>query len=86
MARWLETPIIAQGVESVQQADYLRSVGCEYIQGDLYSKPLMEDEFVKKIVELQHEPVIASMQFVKEMDENRFLTLILWRPWCLIIM
>lgn len=72
MARWLETPIIAQGVESVQQADYLRSVGCEYIQGDLYSKPLMEDEFVKKIVELQHEPVIASMQFVKEMDENRF--------------
>jgi PAS domain S-box-containing protein len=38
-------PVIAEGVETVSQADFLRSIGCEYIQGYLYSKPLPEEEF-----------------------------------------
>ena len=45
MAKWLDMPVIAEGVETIGQADFLRSIGCEYIQGYLYSKPLPEDEF-----------------------------------------
>lgn len=45
MAKWLDMPVIAEGVETVGQADFLRSIGCEYIQGYLYSKPLPEAEF-----------------------------------------
>ncbi len=45
MAKWLDMPVIAEGVETVGQADFLRSIGCEYIQGYLYSKPLPEEEF-----------------------------------------
>ncbi len=45
MAKWLDMPVIAEGVETVSQADFLRSIGCEYIQGYLYSRPLPEEEF-----------------------------------------
>lgn len=45
MAKWLDMPVIAEGVETMGQADFLRSIGCEYIQGYLYSKPLPEKEF-----------------------------------------
>lgn len=45
MAKWLDMPVIAEGVETMGQADFLRSIGCEYIQGYLYSKPLPEEDF-----------------------------------------
>ena len=45
MAKWLDMPVIAEGVETMGQADFLKSIGCEYIQGYLYSKPLPEAEF-----------------------------------------
>ncbi len=45
MAKWLDMPVIAEGVETMSQADFLKSIGCEYIQGYLYSKPLPEEEF-----------------------------------------
>lgn len=45
MAKWLSMPVIAEGVETVSQADFLTSIGCDYIQGYLYSKPIPEKEF-----------------------------------------
>ena len=35
---------IAEGIEQTEQADVLRSVGCEFGQGYLFSKPLAADE------------------------------------------
>lgn len=49
MAEWLNMPVIAEGVELIEQADFLGSIGCDYIQGYLYSKPLPEDEYEKKL-------------------------------------
>lgn len=49
MAKWLGMPVIAEGVETVTQADFLRSVGCNYIQGYLYSRPLPEEEYIEKL-------------------------------------
>lgn len=45
MVNWLNLPIIAEGVETLDQADMLESFGCYYIQGYYYSKPLPEDEY-----------------------------------------
>ncbi len=73
MAKWLKTPVIAQCVETVRQADFLKSVGCSYIQGYLYSKPLTEDEFVNKMITLRYEPVIASMHLLEETDLYRYI-------------
>ncbi len=49
MAKWLQVPVIAEGVETLKQADFLRSIGCNYIQGYLYSRPLPEEQYVELI-------------------------------------
>ncbi len=46
MSKMLGMAVLAEGVEHVEQADFLRSVGCNYIQGFLYSKPLPYSEFI----------------------------------------
>lgn len=45
MANWLGMPVIAEGVEHLEQADFLKSIGCDCIQGYLYSKPLPEEQY-----------------------------------------
>jgi len=47
MAKWLRVPVIAEGVETLKQADFLQSIGCNYIQGYLYSRPLPEEQYVE---------------------------------------
>ncbi|MDD2648957.1 MAG: EAL domain-containing protein [Eubacteriales bacterium] len=46
MAGALSLPIVAEGVETKEQADYLIENGVEYLQGYLYSRPVPEAEFV----------------------------------------
>lgn len=74
MAKWLDTPVIAEGVEYVEQADYMESIGCNYIQGYLYSKPLPETDFSKKIDEFEHEPMTPAI-VLDRMDAEKF-----WNP------
>lgn len=49
MARWLDIRVIAEGVETYDQVEFLRSVGCEAVQGYYYSRPLPLDEFEEYI-------------------------------------
>ena len=41
---------IAEGVETKKQLELLKTLGCDYIQGYLFSKPLPEDEFEKMLI------------------------------------
>src|SRR6185312_10839054 len=45
MARNLKVMVIAEGVETAGQCEFLRSHGCDGIQGYLFSKPLTAQEF-----------------------------------------
>ena len=51
MARGLRLKTIAEGVEKVEQAEFLKSIDCEYAQGSLYSRPLPAAEFAAFIRE-----------------------------------
>ena len=42
LAQALDLIVIAEGVESAEQADFLKSVSCNKAQGYLYSKPVRE--------------------------------------------
>ena len=75
MAKWLGTPVIAEGVETMEQADYMKSVGCKYVQGYLYSKPVREEEFRQKLGQLEHEPMTPALDLIKTMDAGKF-----WDP------
>lgn len=45
MAKWLEMAVVAEGVETEEQLTYLRSIGCDKVQGYYYSKPLSLSAF-----------------------------------------
>lgn len=46
----LNMNIIAEGVETSGQADFLRSVHCDMAQGYLFDKPLPREEFEKRLL------------------------------------
>ena len=48
MAKLLGMDVIAEGVENVKQLNFLKHMGCKYIQGFYFSKPVFEEEFFKK--------------------------------------
>ncbi len=47
MGHSLKLKVIAEGVETEQQMAYLRSKGCDELQGFLFSPPLQAKEFVR---------------------------------------
>jgi diguanylate cyclase (GGDEF)-like protein/PAS domain S-box-containing protein len=40
VARHFKLKVVAEGIESAEQGEYLRSIGCEYAQGYFYARPL----------------------------------------------
>jgi diguanylate cyclase (GGDEF)-like protein/PAS domain S-box-containing protein len=46
MAHSLELKVVAEGVETQEQSEFLRKLGCDQIQGYLFSKPIPSAEIV----------------------------------------
>jgi len=49
LAKNMGLTVIAEGVETEQQKDFLLQNGCHYIQGFYYSKPIVASELEKKL-------------------------------------
>lgn len=60
MARQLRLKTLAEGVETVAQADFLKQVGCRLAQGYLFSRPIPSDE-VASFIERKAEPETSSL-------------------------
>ncbi len=41
----LEVPVIAEGVETAEEVEFLKEIGCEVIQGYYYAKPMQVNQF-----------------------------------------
>lgn len=75
MAKWLKLPVIAEGVETIEQADFLKSVGCDYIQGYLYSKPIPAPEYEKLLSGKTIGSIVPQMNIDQFVDAGKF-----WNP------
>lgn len=49
LARELHKKVVCEGVETQEQADFLKSVGCDMVQGYLYARPVPMDDFYAKL-------------------------------------
>ncbi|MDO5562110.1 MAG: EAL domain-containing protein [Synergistaceae bacterium] len=75
MAKWLGMSVIAEGVETVEQADYLKTIGCSFVQGYLYAKPMPVSEYEALAGKAAKEDSIFTLETVKNLNNDTF-----WDP------
>ena len=61
MAKWLGMPAVAEGVEKAEQVNFLGSVGCEYVQGFYFARPMPIDEYEKLVRENKEKTVTKNV-------------------------
>jgi len=59
IAKQLNLDVVAEGVETQEQLDFLLSQGCKIIQGFLFCKPIAADEF-EKLLRSQMKPAASN--------------------------
>lgn len=59
MADKLDLGLLAEGVETREQVDLLRSIGCDQVQGYYYAKPMPEEEFFELFRKQQEEDTVS---------------------------
>lgn len=80
MAKWLDITVIAEGVETKEQLDFLRSIGCPRVQGYYFSKPLPVDAFRSFLAKSQlaagktQVPTDATFDFDAIWDSSKVLS------------
>ena len=75
MAEWLGMAVIAEGVEDKRLADYLKSIGCYYIQGYFYAKPMPVDIYERLSDVSDKEHKLSRLKTLETFDSNEF-----WNP------
>ena len=60
MAKWLGVPVVAEGVETKEQVDFLRSLGCDMVQGYYYARPIARDDFEKLLDKGSAKPAVKE--------------------------
>ena len=66
---YLSVPVIAEGVETQEQLHTLKELGCDYVQGYFFSKPVPSKDFEAFILQ-KEEADLAIKQREKEKDET----------------
>ena len=74
MAQGLEYITIAEGVETQEQADFLRSIGVNIFQGYLYARPMPEDKFVEILRNQRGNVSIVRPRTFGQIDIRKFFT------------
>ena len=75
MSKWIGMAVIAEGVETLEQEDFLKSIGCSCIQGYLYSRPLPMEEYEQLLKDKNTENYRYQLETVKNLDNAAF-----WNP------
>lgn len=75
MTRWLGMSVVAEGVETTEQADFLKTIGCNYMQGYLYARPMPASDYQTLFADCRREKKPVALVTVKNLDNNAF-----WSP------
>ena len=62
LARWMNLGVVAEGVETKEQLERLREIGCDYVQGYYFARPMPCAEF---------EQLLRRQEVAGEEDETR---------------
>lgn len=65
MAHWLKLPVIAEGVETREQADYLKSIDCFLMQGFYFFRPMPSEDYERLLLS---QPELVPLEAETETD------------------
>ncbi len=74
MAQGLEYITVAEGVETHEQAEFLKGIGVNVFQGFLYAKPMPESEFLEVLKSSEKHISILRPRTYGQIDVRKFLT------------
>jgi len=60
LGRRLDIAVLAEGVETREEVEALRVLGCSLFQGFFFARPLPADKFIKKIADHEWQSLIAT--------------------------
>lgn len=66
LSKWLKLDTIAEGVETIEEVENLKSKGCNLVQGYFYSKPLPLEKFESYLIE--HKKLIAEKLLIANLE------------------
>jgi len=69
MAGWLSLPVIVEGVETSRQTDFLRSIGCGYVQGYYFARPMPVEEYEKIVREKKKGEIVREEENISPVNE-----------------
>lgn len=71
LARWMHLSVVAEGVETKEQLARLEEIGCDYVQGYYFAKPMPHKEFEALLAEQgasePDEKKGGALRFLKEL-------------------
>ena len=73
MAGWLDTPVIMEGVETREQVTFLKSIGCGYVQGYFYARPMPVSDYealLEKESQAELKSVSENLEQIKDVIWN----------------
>ena len=66
LARWMHVSVVAEGVETKEQLKRLSEIGCDYVQGYYFAKPMPQAEFEKLLCNQGNKKVGSELDDVCE--------------------
>ena len=74
IAEHLSIPVIAEGVETHEQMLALRDMGCDYVQGYYFSRPVPADEYEKFVIERKEAgtPDLGNVAHPSDFEKHPF--------------
>lgn len=76
MASWLGMSVIAEGVETRRQRDFLQGAGCGCVQGHYFSEALSQEEYEKKYIYRTTEPTEQENMMSDEVQPKYNMTIL----------
>ena len=76
MAHWMDLSVVAEGVETREQLERLRELGCDYVQGYYFAKPMPDQEYENLLKEQSRYSFAATKTAPREKMTIRNLLIV----------
>ena len=72
LARWMHLDVVAEGVETGEQLERLRQIGCDYVQGYYFAKPMPCEEFKALLRECSSADILYNNTAFSGKKEDKY--------------